>query len=306
MDFSPLIHTYSIVARDPATGELGAAVQSHYFAVGAVVTWAEANVGAVATQAMGEAAYGSRGLDLMVRGRSAPEALAQLLAEDAGRETRQVAMIDAAGRVAVHTGANTIEAAGHIAGDNFSVQANMMLNDQVWPAMARAFTQSGGDLAARMLAALDAAEAAGGDIRGQQSAALVVASGKPGAKPWEKTFDLRVDDHPEPLVEMRRLLGQGRAMLYRAAASEAASRGDLAAASEKLAAAGRVAPESVENIYWRAILMAVSGRVDESLPLFRQVFAHNRNWALLAERLPKAGLFPNDPALLAKIRTALE
>ncbi len=301
MDFSALIHTYSIVARDPETAELGVAVQSHYFAVGSVVPWVEAHVGAVATQAMGEPSYGSRGLDLMREGKSAAEALAQLLAADAARETRQVAMIDSAGRVAAHTGANTVESAGHIVGDNFSVQGNMLLNGNVWPAMADAFVATAGDLAARMLAALDAAEAAGGDIRGRQSAALVVASGKPGANKWDKPFDLRVDDSPEPLVELRRLVGLGRAMLHRSAASAAVSRGDFAAALAELAAAGRAAPDDVENQYWRAILMAVTGSVEESLPLFRQVFAHNRNWMTLTRRLPKSGLFPDDPVLLDRI-----
>jgi len=301
MKCSAIIHTYSIVARDPETGELGVAVQSHYFAVGSVVPWVEANVGAVATQAMGEPGYGRRGLDLMRAGKSAPEALAQLLADDVARETRQVAMIDSAGRVGVHTGAATVESAGHIAGDNFSVQGNMLLNGNVWPAMADAFAQTAGDLAARMLAALDAAEAAGGDIRGRQSAALVVASGKPGAPSWEKSFDLRVDDSPEPLIELRRLLGMGREMVRRGAAGAAASRGDFAAAAAELAAAGPDAPETVENMYWRAILMAVMGRVDESIPLFRQVFAHNRNWATLTRRLPKSGLFPVDPRLLDRI-----
>ncbi len=301
MDFSALIHTYSIVARDPETAELGVAVQSHYFAVGSVVPWVEAHVGAVATQAMGEPSYGSRGLDLMREGKSAAEALTQLLAADAARETRQVAMIDSAGRVAAHTGANAVEAAGHIVGDNFSVQGNMLLNGKVWPAMAEAFVATAGDLAARMLAALDAAEAAGGDIRGRQSAALVVASGKPGANKWDKPFDLRVDDSPEPLVELRRFVGLGRAMLHRGAASAAVSRGDFAAALAELAAAGRAAPDDVEDQYWRAILMAVTDSVEESLPLFRQVFAHNRNWATLTRRLPKSGLFPDDPVLLDRI-----
>ncbi len=278
MDFSALIHTYSIVARDPETAELGVAVQSHYFAAGSVVPWVESHVGAVATQAMGEPSYGSRGLDLMREGKSAAEALTQLLAADAARETRQVAMIDSAGRVAAHTGARTVESAGHIVGDNFSVQGNMLLNGKVWPAMAEAFVATAGDLAARMLAALDAAEAAGGDIRGRQSAALVVASGKPGANKWDKPFDLRVDDSPQPRGELRRLVGLGRAMLHRSAASAAVSRGDFAAALAELAAAGRAAPDDVENQYWRAILMAVTGSVEESLPLFRQVFARNRNW----------------------------
>ncbi|HEX8335540.1 MAG TPA: DUF1028 domain-containing protein, partial [Pyrinomonadaceae bacterium] len=162
------VHTYSIVARDPATGELGVAVQSHWFSVGSNVAWAEAGVGAVATQSFIDPSYGKGGLDLMRGGAPAGEALKSLLAKDEGRDVRQVAMIDARGRVAAHTGAKCIEAAGDRTGANYSVQANMMLNDKVWPAMARAFESAPGDLAERMLAALDAAEGAGGDIRGRQ------------------------------------------------------------------------------------------------------------------------------------------
>src|SRR5688572_7186258 len=173
---SPLrpVHTYSIVARDLATGELGVAVQSHWFSVGSIVSWAEAGVGAVATQSFADPSYGKLGLDLMRAGRSAPDALKGLLAGDEGREVRQVAMIDAQGRVDAWTGGKDIPAAGHIVGKNYSVQANLMLNDKVWPAMARAFENTKGDLADRMLAALDAAQAVGGDIRGRQSAALIV------------------------------------------------------------------------------------------------------------------------------------
>src|SRR5215216_560388 len=165
------VHTFSIVARDPATGELGVAVQSHWFSVGPIVPWAEAGVGAVATQSFVDPSYGKLGLDLMRMGRSAPEALKSLLAGDEGREVRQVAMIDAQGRVVAHTGAKDIPAAGHIVGKDYSVQANLMLNDKVWPAMSRAFETTKGDLAERMMAALEAAQGAGGDIRGKQSAA---------------------------------------------------------------------------------------------------------------------------------------
>ena len=198
------VHTYSIVARDPATGELGVAVQSHWFSVGSIVTWAEAGIGAVATQSFVDPSYGKLGLDLMRAGRSAPDALKALLAGDEGRDVRQVAMIDAQGRVAAHTGSKDIPAAGHIVGKDYSVQANLMLNDKVWPAMSRAFEAAKGDLAERMMAALDAAQEVGGDIRGKQSAALIVVTGKPTGKPWaDRVFDLRVDDSADPLKELR-------------------------------------------------------------------------------------------------------
>src|SRR5678809_1014161 len=201
------VNTFSIVARDSATGQIGVAVQSHWFSVGSIVPWAEAGVGAVATQSFVDPSYGKLGLDLMRTGKSGPEALRSLLAGDEGREVRQVAMIDAQGRVDDWAGKNDIQAAGHIVGKNFSVQANLMLNDKVWPAMARAFENTKGDLADRMLAALDAAQAAGGDIRGRQSAALIVVTGKPTGLAWkDRLFDLRVDDSSEPLQELRRLV----------------------------------------------------------------------------------------------------
>ena len=206
------VHTFSIVARDPATGELGVAVQSHWFSVGPIVAWAEAGVGAVATQSFVDPSYGKLGLELMRAGKSAPDSLKALLAGDEGREVRQVAMIDTQGRVEAWTGKNDIHAAGHIVGKNYSVQANLMLNDKVWPAMSAAFESTRGDLAERMLAALDAAQAAGGDIRGKQSAALIVVTGKPTGQAWkDRVFDLRVDDSPDPLMELRRLVKLQRA-----------------------------------------------------------------------------------------------
>src|SRR5207248_1848101 len=206
------VNTFSIVARDPATGEMGVAVQSHWFSVGSIVPWAEAGVGAVATQSFVDPSYGKLGLDLMRAGRSAPEALAGLLAADSNRDVRQVAMIDAQGRVAAHTGAKDIQSAGNHVGEQYSTQANLMSNDNIWPAMAKAYEETKGDLAERLLAALDAAQSAGGDIRGRQSAAIVVVKAKSSGKPWEdRIFDLRVDDSTEPLKELRRLVTLQRA-----------------------------------------------------------------------------------------------
>ena len=296
------VHTYSIVARDPGTGELGVAVQSHWFNVGSIVPWAEAGVGAVATQSFVDPSYGKLGLDLMRAGRSAPEALRALLAGDEGREVRQVAMIDAQGRVAAHTGSKDIEAAGQIVGVGYSVQANLMLNETVWPAMSRAFEAAQGDLAGRMLAALDAAQAAGGDIRGRQSAALIVVTGKPTGRPWEdRLFDLRVDDSPEPLRELRRLVTLQRAYRHMNAGDLAVEKDDNDRALAEYAAAAKLVPDNAEMIYWWAVALVNMGRVDESLPLFRKVFAMDRNWATLTPRLPKSGLLPDDPKLIDRI-----
>ncbi|HKG47712.1 MAG TPA: DUF1028 domain-containing protein [Pyrinomonadaceae bacterium] len=296
------VHTYSIVARDPATGELGVAVQSHWFSVGSIVAWAEAGIGAVATQSFVDPSYGKSGLDLMRAGKSAPDTLKELLAKDEGREVRQVAMIDAQGRVDAWTGKNDIQAAGHIVGQNFSVQANLMLNDKVWPAMARAFESTKGDLADRMLAALDAAQAAGGDIRGRQSAAMIVVTGKPTGQAWkDRIFDLRVDDSPEPLIELRRLVKLQRAYNHMNAGDLAVEKKDNEGALREYSAAEKLVPDNAEMVYWHAVALVNMGRVEESLPLFRRVFAMDSNWATLTPRLPKSGLLPDDPKLIQKI-----
>jgi len=299
------VHTFSIVARDPVTGELGVAVQSHWFSVGPIVPWAESGVGAVATQSFVDPSYGKNGLDLMRGGTSAPEALKQLLAKDEGREVRQVAMIDAQGRVDAWTGKNDIQAAGHIVGKDFSAQANLMLNNKVWPAMARAFENTKGDLAERMLAALDAAQAAGGDIRGRQSAALIVVSGKPTGQPWkDRIFDLRIDDAPQPLIELRRLVKLQRAYNHMNAGDLAVEKKDNEGALREYAAAEKLVPTSAEMIYWHAVALVNMGRVDESLPLFRKVFALDRNWLTLTPRLPQSGLLPDDPKIMKRILSA--
>src|SRR5918911_3278078 len=244
----------AIVARDPATGEMGVAVQSHWFSVGSNVAWAEAGVGAVATQSFIDPSYGRNGLELMRGGASAQEALRSLLAKDEGRDVRQVAMLDARGRVAAHTGAKCIEAAGDHTGKEYSVQANLMSNANVWPAMARAFESARGDLADRMLAALDAAQAAGGDIRGRQSAALIVVTGKPTGQAWkDRLFDLRVDDSPEPLKELRRLVRLQRAYNHMNAGDLAVEKKDNEGALREYSAAERLVPDKAEMGYWHAV-----------------------------------------------------
>ncbi len=301
----PLVHTYSIVARDPATGQLGVAVQSHYFSVGSVVTWAEAGVGAVASQAMADPAYGKLGLDLMRARKSAPDALAGLLAADPMREVRQVAMVDPLGRVAAHTGSSTIPEAGHIVGDGFSVQANMMLKNMVWPAMAEAYRSAKGDLVDRFLAALDAAEAEGGDIRGRQSAAILIVNAKSTGRPWIDTiFDLRVNDAPEPLVEIRRLVAVRRAFIHMRLGNEAAGRGDLEAAEREFTAAERLIGDNLEMRYWHGIALLGLGKIDDGLAILREVGSRDRNWIELTLRLPST-LFGSDASLKDRVAKLL-
>ena len=299
-----LAHTYSIVARDAATGQLGVAVQSHFFSVGSIVTWAEAGVGAIASQAFSDPAYGKLGLDLLRAGRSAPDALAGLAASDPAREVRQVAMVDAQGRVAAHTGQVTIPEAGHVAGEGFSVQANMMLRNSVWPAMAETFRGARGELVDRLLTALDAAEAEGGDIRGRQSAALLVVSGTNTGRPWEDTiFNLRVDDAAEPLVELRRLVTLRRAYIHHRLADAAIDRGDLDTVEREFATAEKFIGDNPEMRYWHAIALLRMGRTDAGLALLAEVAARDSNWAELTLRLP---FLTRTDALTERIRMLLK
>jgi uncharacterized Ntn-hydrolase superfamily protein len=292
------VSTYSIVARDPRTGEMGVAVQSHWFSVGSVVSWAEAGVGAVATQSLVDPSYGPLGLQLMKAGRSAPDALRGLLEADQGREVRQVAMIDATGKIAAHTGGKCIDMAGQVVNETgqFSVQANLMEKDTVWGAMTAAYegAPAEADLAERMLLALEAAEREGGDIRGKQSAALLIVGPTSTGKPWtDRKFDLRVEDHPTPLVELRRLVQVQRAYNHMNAGDLALEKGDFEAAMREYGAAQKFAPQIVEIPFWHAVTLVNNGKLEEALPIFRSVFAREPKWAELVPRLVKAGLLPD-------------
>jgi len=301
------MHTFSIVARDPKTGEMGVAVQSHWFSVGVSVPWAEAGVGAVATQSFVNPSYGPKGLDLMRSGKSAPESLKELIAADSGEAVRQVAMVDAEGRVAVHTGKRCVECAGHKTGDGYSVQANLMLNDKVPAAMAEAFEEARGDLAERMMMALEAAQEVGGDIRGKQSAAMIVVKATSSGKPWEdRVVDLRVDDHPEPLKELRRLLKLARAYDHMNAGDAAMEKNDVARAVEEYNAAVKLAGDNLEIAFWSALTMVVKGKVDQAVPIFRKVFAADKNWVEVLKRLPRAGLIPDNDSGRALLLRILE
>lgn len=296
------VHTYSIVARDPGTGDLGVAVQSHWFSVGSAVPWAEPGVGAVATQSFTEPSYGPLGLALMKAGKSAPEALRALLAADGDREVRQVAMVDAQGRAAAHTGAKCIQAAGQEVGEGFTVEANLMDQATVWPAMARAFRSAQGDLADRMLAALRAAQAEGGDIRGRQSAALLIVKGKASGQPWnDRLFDLRVEDSPDPLRELDRLVRLRRAYRYMDEGDGFVTAGKWGEAKSAYKAAARLAPGIWEMPFWQAVALASGGRRDEALPLFKRVFAAEPFWKRLVPRLAEGDQLPKDPGLLKAI-----
>jgi uncharacterized Ntn-hydrolase superfamily protein len=281
------------------------AVQSHFFGVGPIVSWAEAGVGAVATQSLVEPAYGPRGLALMGEGKSAPAALDQLISDDEGEAVRQVAMVDSGGRVAVHTGMRCIAHAGHAIGEQVSAQANMMERDTVPRAMIDAYSRSSGQpLAERLLGTLEAAEGEGGDIRGRQSAAILIVKPKSTGKPWagaDRIFDLRVEDHAEPLTELRRLIRLQRAYIRANRGDELMSEQKVNEALEEYAAAATIAPEIVELPFWHAVTLASIGREAEAKPIFQAVFAKEPAWADLVPRLPAAGLLPDDKGLIDRI-----
>lgn len=289
---SGLAHTFSIVAKDPVTGEMAVGVQSHWFSVGTAVSWGEAGVGVVATQSFVNKSYGIKGLELMKQGKTAPEALKELLAADEGREVRQVAMIDVNGNVNSFTGKNCIDHAGNIVGKNYSVQSNMMLTDKVNAAMAKAFEGSEGKpLAERVLAALQAAQSAGGDIRGKQSAAILVVAGKSNGQPWnERLIDLRVDDNNAPLVEMDRLLRLYRAYEHMDKGDLATEKNDMKLAMEEYGAAMKMFPGNLEMKYWTAITLANNKKVNEASKMLQAIYKKDPNWRELTRRLPKVNL----------------
>jgi uncharacterized Ntn-hydrolase superfamily protein len=293
--------TYSIVARDPTTGELGVAVQSHWFAVGPIVPWARPGVGAVATQANAEVAYGPRALELLERGVDARTALAQLLAEDPGAAGRQVAVVDAVGTLAAHTGDSAIPFAGHITGDEVSCQANIMVSERVWPAMLDAYLSASGSLTQRLLAALDAAEAEGGDARGRQSGAILVvpASGNP----WETVVSLHVEDHPDPLVELRRLVKLNDAYTLAGQADELVNDGRHEDAARLYQQASELAPDNHELLFWAGLGAAQSGELDTGVARVRAAIAVHPAWRELLERLP-ADVAPSAQTVSARLREA--
>ncbi len=288
----PFAHTFSIVARDEKTGEMAVGVQSHWFSVGTVVSWAEAGVGAVATQSFVNVSFGMRGLDLLKQGKSPQEALDSLLSDDPGREVRQVAIIDTFGRVATHTGKNCIQFADHQNGQDFSVQANMMLTDKVVPAMEKAWrTSAGKPLPERIIDVMKAAQAAGGDIRGKQSAALLVVKPRSSGKPWEdRLIDLRVDDGKEPIQELQRLLKVFRAYEHMNAGDLLTEKNDMKGAMEEYSAAMKMLPSNLEMQYWTAITLANNKKMAEAASMLQKIYAKDANWRELTKRLVPCGL----------------
>ncbi len=296
------VNTYSIIAVDSTTGDIGAAVQSHWFSVGSNVIWAEAGIGAVATQSLINPEFGPKGLQLMKSGKSVSEAIDILIKGDEGRDYRQVALIDAQGNSSVFTGSKCIPEAGHIHGKYFSVQANLMLRNTVWQAMENAFKKTEAPLAERLVVALEAAEAEGGDLRGKQSAALLVVRGKSTGQVWkDRSIDLRVEDHPNPLKELKRLLKIHRAYQHMNAGDLAIEKGDEQTALREYRMAENMLPERLEVKYWHAVSLVNIGQIEQALPMFQEIFRKDENWKVLTPRLIKPGILIVEHNELEKI-----
>lgn len=294
--------TYSIIAIDKEEGLMGVAVQSHWFSVGSVVPWAEAGVGVIATQSVAEMSYGTLGLLLMKNGKTPEQALNALRTIDPNPEVRQVAMLSADGKIATYTGNNCIPEAGHIVGENFSAQANLMRSKEVWPAMASAFSKTKGNLVERMLAALEAAEYAGGDIRGRQSAAIVVVRTKASSEPWkDKVVDLRVEDHSDPVRELKRLVRIHKAYEHANKGDELMAAGRVSEAMKEYEQASKEAPEIEELKFWQAVAMLNHGMVREAKEMLNNIFNINKDWKQVLRTLPKVGFLSVDEQTLNSV-----
>jgi uncharacterized Ntn-hydrolase superfamily protein len=291
------------VARDPLTGEMAVGVQSHWFNVGSLVPWAEAGVGAIATQSFVDKSYGYKGLLLLKQGYTARQVLDSLTKADSGRSVRQVAIVDNKGNVAAYTGKDCIQYASHITGNNVSVQSNMMLGDQVCQSMIAAFnTSAGKPLPQRVLDALDAAQQGGGDIRGKQSAVLIAVPGHASGQPWnDRSIDLRVDDNPLPLVELRRLYNVHVAYEHMNNGDLATEKNDMVKAMQEYAAAMKMFPDNLEMQYWTAITLANNKAVDQAIPMLQKIFSKDQNWKELTRRLPPVNLLKVSEADLKRI-----
>ena len=297
------VSTYSIVAFDEETGQLGVAVQSHWFSVGVLVPWVKAGVGAVATQSFVKVEYGPNGLKLMEKGFTAKEALKLLVDDDENSAVRQVGMVSAKGDASAFTGDNCIQFAGHLVGKNYTVQANLMASATVPISMVRAYETTKGELVDRLMAALEAAQKEGGDIRGKQSAAIMVTTGEPTGIDWkDKLFDLRIEDHPEPIKEMKRLIRVSRAYQHANQGDLYIETGEIDKALREYNLAAEYYPENPELPFWTAISLASVDRVDEALPIFKDVFEKAPDLRDLIPRLVPAGLLPDNKELIERIQ----
>lgn len=297
----PTAVTYSIVARDPETGRFGIAVQSHYLGVGPVVPWLEAGVGAVATQASVNISFGPMGLELLRGGRPAAEVVAALVASDPEAQVRQVGVVDASGQAAAHTGSECIRACGHQVGDGYSVQGNLLERDTCWPAMAVAYESAlaeGAPFVERLLRALEAAEAEGGDVRGRQSAAIMIVAPDRQQDAWRgRLLDMRIEDHPDPVPELRRIVTMQLA--YDLLDDEGDDARSGRSAAERYAQARQMAPEAYELVFWSGVQLAIGGDVEAARRELGIAFAADTRWRTTLQHLADSGREGITPELAA-------
>lgn len=300
----PFAHTYSVVAYDPETGDMGIAVQSHWFSVGTSVAWGEAGVGIVATQSVVNFGFGPQGLALLKSGLHPQVVLDSLLKGDPGRDMRQVAILDSKGNVAVSTGSTCVRAAGHVKGGNYSVQANLVQSPAVWEKMSTTYENTTGTLGERLLATLDAAQAMGGDIRGTQSATLLIVRNKPTGKIWiDRKVDLRIDDSENPLKDLKRLYRIQSAYDAMNLGNDALTKGKLDIADDYYTKAHQLYPENGEMLFWYAVELAGMGEINRALPHFKTVFNSDERWrSVLLPRIVEAGILNVKDDVLAKIK----
>jgi uncharacterized Ntn-hydrolase superfamily protein len=287
----PFAHTYSVIARDPESGEIGGAVQSHWFNVGALVLWGEAGTGMIATQSFVNVSFCLRGLELLRAGLTPKQVVDSLINSDEGRDGRQLAVMDANGNTYSYTGKYCVEGAGDLHGQNYSVQANLMANNKIWPAMEKAFKETKAPLAEKLIAVLEAAQKEGGDIRGKQAAALIVYKEKSSGKPWDdKLIDLRVEDNPNPVEELSRLLKVHRAYDHMNNGDLATEKGDITTALKEYSTAEEMFPDNEEMKFWHAVMLFNSNKKEDSYKLFSKVFQMNANYRTLIPRLVNSKL----------------
>lgn len=293
-------HTFSIIAQDPVTGDMAVGVQSHWFSVGTAVPWGKSGVGVVATQSFVNERYGHEGLELMQKGLNAKEAMEKLKKEDVGVHYRQVAMLSRNGTISAFTGEKCVEAALHLIGDHYSIQANMMEDENVVYAMRQAFEENDDlDLAERIVVAMKAAQSSGGDIRGKQSSALIVVGKDPAEHPWlDKKIDLRVDDHKTPVEELSRLLNSHRAYEFMASGDVAMENKDAEAALKAYNFAEKLLPNNEEIKFWKAVALVNSNQVKMSIPIFERLFINDKRWQRLLKRLPESDLISIEKSAL--------
>jgi uncharacterized Ntn-hydrolase superfamily protein len=297
-----LASTFSIVAFDPITKDLGVAVQSRYFSVGSVVPWAESGVGAIATQSFVNVSYGPRGLELLKEGLNVEDVIGRLTRDDEGKEFRQLGIIDSKGNASAFTGWRCLEWAGSIVGKNYTAQGNILAGEDVVKGMSQKFESTKGELADKLVAALEGGQEGGGDARGRQSAALLVVRKNVGRAGYgDRYIDLRVEDHPEPIAELKRLLVMHRVYRLIDDGEEKMATGDPEGGLSMIKEAVSLGPSIDDAHIDLGVIYLKLGKRDEALKAFGQALKLNPRMKTMIKQLPGAGLMEKDPEIFKEL-----